>query len=164
MLTTLMLSIACVECPEQVELPPAPPASAVTQSILAPTQPIPAKAADGRFFEGVEISTSKTIGIKRSSIPSILKVSEEAAKDVPTGMAAIYLESARPVLDDREARTLDSMLSALRLSVEPQAIEKPTASPRAFKVSTVRNDDAVDPKEEAQQSIYASIQSTVIGI
>ncbi len=94
---------------------------------------------------------------------SLLRVSEHQTDQVPPGSAAVYWESGRPVIDPTEARVLNSMLDALRLSVAPQSVES-IGSPRAFKVSRVSNEDAVDPKEEAQQSIYASIQSTLTGI
>lgn len=94
---------------------------------------------------------------------SLLRVSEHETDQVPPGSAAVYWESARPVIDPAEARVLNSMLDALRLSVSPESVES-LASPRAFKVSRVSNEDAVDPKAEAQQAIYASIQSTFTGI
>lgn len=164
MLTTLMLTIVCAGCPEPPVAPTTPQEAAISQAVLKQSSSEAQKVADFRVMQAVAPIKTQGLEIRRSAIPSILRVSEETAKDVPTGMAAIYLESTRPVLDDREARTLDSMLTALRLSVDPQAVEKLKNSPRAFKVSTVRNDDAVDPKDEAQQCIYASIQSSMIGI
>lgn len=165
MLTTLLLSIACAECPELPEAPLSPQRAAVTRAVLNQAGSDLQKAAELKIVEAIApLRAQPGSSSGRSSYPSILKVSEETAKDVPSGSAAVYLESGRPVLDDREAQTLKCMLMALRLSVEPQEVEPLATSPRAFKVSTVRNDNAVDPKDEAQQSIYASIQSSMIGI
>lgn len=94
---------------------------------------------------------------------SLLRVSEHTTTEIPEGSAAVYWESGRPVIDSVEARVLNSMLDALRLCVTPEAPDRKVGS-RAFKVSRVSNEDSVNPQEEAKQSIYASIQSTVAGI
>lgn len=93
---------------------------------------------------------------------SLLRVSEHQTTEVPAGTAAVYYESGRPV-DSIEETVLSSMLDALKLSIKPESIDS-ISSPRAFKVSRVSNEDAVNPKDEAKQAIYASIQSTISGI
>lgn len=164
MLTTLLLTIAYTGCPEKPEPPVQPKEIAVTQAILSQARMEVEQSFHEKPVKAVDPVKAFSFSVARNSTPSILRVSEETASDVPSGMAAIYLESNRPTLDAREVRTLDSMLTALRLSVDPQAVENLSGPPRAFKVSTVANEDAVDPKDEAQQSIYSSIQSTMLGI
>lgn len=163
MLTTLMFSIAAAD-------------SHHSQAISARELELSIKKAVERGMAAVEevraaqiapkaaAQTSEFSFVLRRQPPSILQVSEQAAEEVPTGMAAVYLESNRPVLSQQESVTLHSMLNALKLSQDPKIVEQPSATPRAFKVTTVANEDAVDPKDASQQAIYASIQSSVMGI
>ncbi len=94
---------------------------------------------------------------------SLLRVSEHETSAVPAGTAAVYWESGRPIIDSDEARVLNSMLDALSLSATPEAYSSRPGS-RAFKISRVSNEDAVNPRDEASQSIYSSIHSTISGI
>ncbi len=162
MLTTLIFSITAADAGAiQAEVRRAVDV-AVSQEVSGGIAAVSSVASRGRipadtiFVPGISIKTSLQ--------PSILKVSEQSALEVPSGMAAVYLETNRPILSEREAVTLDSMLTALKLSVDPKVVEKPSVAPRAFKVETVQNDGAVASKEEEQQGIFASIQSSVIGI
>jgi len=163
MLTTLMFSIAASDS-----------AHAVPQS--ARELEVRAAKGVGRSISIVDEVTRDVIApmpttqssefsfVLRRQPPSILKVSEQAAEEVPTGMAAVYLESNRPILSQQESVTLHSMLNALKLSQDPKIVELPSSTPRAFKVTTVDNEDAVDPKDASQQAIYSSIQSSFMGI
>lgn len=163
MLTTLIFAVSH-GCPDTTAVVPAQ--QSIEEAIIRgidvaskaklPKQPftLPMPA-----LERVPVVTFGQAGAGRS----LLRVSEHETNQVPAGAAAVYWESGRPVIDSNEARVLNSMLDALRLSVTPESVES-LSSPRAFKVSRVSNEDAVDPKDEAQQAIYASIQSTISGI
>lgn len=163
MLTTLMFSIAAADADP-------PKAVSVRERDLS------LKKVVGRSLAIVDEVMAPDAGPKVSGLstkfdfvlmrqsPSILKVSEQAAEEVPTGMAAVYLESNRPVLSQQESVSLHSMLNALKLSQDPKVVEQPSSAPRAFKVTTVANEDAVDPRDASQQAISASIQSSVLGI
>lgn len=163
MLTTLMFSIAAAD-------------SDPSKLISVRELELSVKKAVGRSLAGIDevraaelapLMTSQSgefSFVLRRQPPSILKVSEQAAEEVPTGMAAVYLESNRPVLSQQESVTLHSMLNALKLSQDPKIVELPSSTPRAFKVTTVANEVAVDPKDASQQAIYSSIQSSVMGI
>lgn len=168
MLSTLIFAVSH-GCPDvNSAVPISPNKQAIEEAIVRGLDLVnqslpglPVGTRSGRTAQTPEGQVS--FSIFQPGARSLLKVSEHETKEVPAGLSAVFWESGKPTINSNEARVLKSMLDALELSVNMESPEA-KAGPRAFKVSPVSHAAPVNPKDEADQMIYSSIQSTVVGI